>query len=254
MADRPFIIAHQGASKTRPPNTMPAFEEAWRCGADMIELDVVCTLDGVVVVSHNLEPKGCPEGHARIPDLTLSEVERCDVGADFGAVFAGTRMPRLEQVLDWAKTTGMRLCIEVKGDSDANSLRTAQATIAVLQQRAALQPVTLTSFNPTCIRVMRMAEPRLAWGLDPDEHRSHSGWELVQQVLGCGATFLLHRHDTLTDEIVVEAHAHGFAVWAWTADEPVQMRRLIAQKVDGIMTNRPDVLAGVLAAGQDDRR
>jgi glycerophosphoryl diester phosphodiesterase len=59
---------------------------------------------------------------------------------------------------------------------------------------------------------------------------------------------LLHEHRTLTAEIVDEAHQHGFAVWTWTVDDPADMRRVMALGVDGIMTNRPDLLKAVQEA------
>jgi glycerophosphoryl diester phosphodiesterase len=54
----------------------------------------------------------------------------------------------------------------------------------------------------------------------------------------------------LTAEIVDEAHQHGFAVWAWTVDDPADMRRVTALGVDGIMTNRPDLLKTILVSSQ----
>jgi len=248
MIHRPFVIAHQGASATRPPNTMPAFREALACGADIIELDVVRTSDDAVVVSHDLTVDAHTTGHGAIAGMTLAEVQRLDAGVRFGAQFAGERIPTLEQVVAWARDLPIRLCIEVKADTEESYLRTARSTVTVLRQNDFLRPVTLTSFSPECIRAMKALEPRLAWGLDPDEFRAYSGWELVQQTLECDASFLLHRHDTLTGEMIEEAHHHGFAVWAWTADDPEALRRLIDLNSDGIMTNRPDVLVSILDA------
>lgn len=248
MIHRPFVIAHQGASAACPPNTMPAFREALACGADIIELDVVRTRDDAVVVSHDLTVDAHTTGHGPIAGMTLAEVQRLDAGVRFGVQFTGERIPRLEQVLAWARDLPIRLCIEVKGNTEESYLRTARSTVTLLRELDFLQPVTLTSFNPECIRAMKALEPRLAWGLDPNEYRSFTGWELVQQTLECDASFLLHRHDTLTGEMVEEAHHHGFAIWAWTADEPEELRRLIDLNADGIMTNRPDVLKSILEA------
>jgi glycerophosphoryl diester phosphodiesterase len=250
MSRRPFVIAHQGASERCPPNTFAAFREAVACGADIIELDVVCTRDGVAVVSHDLTVDRHTDGHGRIADMTFAEIRRLDAGVRFGAQFAGERIPTLDEVLAWARHEPIRLCIEIKGDSDESYLQHARATVELLRDRGFLQPATLTSFDPACIRSMRALEPRLSWALDPDEHHIYTGWELVQQAMACGANFLLHRHDTLTAEMVAEVHHHGFAVWAWTADEPADMRRVIAFGVDGLMTNRPDVLKSLLDSSQ----
>jgi len=243
---RPLVIAHQGSSALRPPNTLVAFDLAVEMGADVIEIDVTYTADGAVVVSHDLTVDACTDGHGFIPEMTLAEVRSLDAGVRFGREFVGLRIPTLEETIAWARGKPVRLCIEVKGDELEHYLRAGEATVALLQRLDFLQPVTLTAFSPECIRAMRAREPRLAWGLDPDEHRQHSGWELCQQVLSCGATFLLHRHDTLKAEIVEEAHQHGFAVWTWTIDEPEAMRRACVLGADGIMSNRPDVLRVVV--------
>lgn len=245
MSHRPYNIAHQGASGLCPPNTLAAFRRAWEIGADIIELDVTHTLDGVVVVSHDLTVDRCTDGHGYIPEMRLVQVKRLDAGIGFGEAFAGERIPTLEEVIDWAQQNSVRLCIEIKGDTLERYLKTAQATIHLLRRYHYLQLVTLTCFNADCIRAMKEQEPLLSWALDPDRSRPHTGWELCQQVLACGANFLLHEYQTLTAEIVDEIHQHGFAVWAWTVDDPGDMRCVIALGVDGIMTNRPDLLKAV---------
>lgn len=245
---RPLVIAHQGASKRFPSNTLAAFRGAVQAGADIIELDVTQTRDGVVVVSHDLTVDRFTDGHGFIPDMTLADVKRLDAGVRTGAQFAGERMPTLEETLAWAATQPIRLCIEVKGDTAERYLRAGEATVKLLQQNAAVPNVTLTSFSPQCIREMKALEPRLAWGYDPNERREYTPWEVCAECLACNANFLLFDHRRLPASIVAEAHHHGFALWAWTADRPQDLQRLIDINVDGIMTNCPDVLVELLAA------
>ncbi len=100
MSHRPFVIAHQGASGLRPSNTMAAFRHARELGADIIEQDVTYTLDGVIVVSHDLTVGRHTDGHGLIPELTLAEVKRLDAGiraADMG--LPGYRLHPLRGVL-----------------------------------------------------------------------------------------------------------------------------------------------------------
>jgi glycerophosphoryl diester phosphodiesterase len=246
MTHYPIVIAHQGASTERPPNTLAAFRRAAALGADIIELDVTCTLDGTVVVSHDLNAEVRTNGRGCIPELTLEEVKCLDTGVRFNELYTGERIPTLEETISWVRNETIHLCIEIKGEQIEHYIRAGRATVELLRRLDYLQPVTLTSFNPACIHAMKAWEPRLAWGLDPDENRRYSGWELCQQVLSCGASFLLHRHDTLTTEIVREAHHHGFSVWVWTIDEPAAMRQAAEIGVDAIMSNRPDLLRATL--------
>jgi glycerophosphoryl diester phosphodiesterase len=248
MAHRPLVIAHQGASGLYPSNTLAAFQAAVEAGADVIEIDVTYTLDGVVVVSHDLSVDRHTNGHGYIPEMTLAEIKRLDAGVRKGPQFAGERIPTLEETLAWAENIPIRLCIEVKGDAPGNYLRAGRLTVEMLQRRSFLQQVTLTSFSPVCIQAMKVLEPRLAWGYDPDERRQYTPWDVCAEALACSANFLLFSHRRLTEDVVAETHQHGFALWAWTADDPKDLRRLIDWGVDAIMTNRPDVLRQVLAS------
>ncbi len=242
MIHRPFNIAHQGASGLYPSNTIAAFDGAVAAGADIIEIDVTHTVDSVVVVSHDLSVDACTDGHGFIPEMTLAEIKRLDAGVRFGSQFAGQRIPTLAETLAWAEAKPIRFCIEVKGDAIGHYLRAGRATVEMLQQRRFLHAVTLTSFSPQCIQAMKALEPRLSWGYDPDETHRYTPWEVCEETLACGANFLLYDHRRLSADLVAEAHQHGFALWAWTADDPQDLKRLIAMSVDAIMTNRPDVL------------
>jgi glycerophosphoryl diester phosphodiesterase len=245
MTHRPYNIAHQGASALCPPNTLSAFQRARDHGADIIELDVTCTRDGIVVVSHDLTIDVSAVEHGFIPEMNLVEVKQIDIGLQFNKQFAGEQIPTLAEVLNWVQRNPIRLCVEVKGDTLERYLRAGHATVELLQSRRFLQPVTLTSFSADCIRAMKTLQPRLAWGFDPDTSRTYTAWELCEQTLSASANFLLHRYQTLTAEIVDEVHQHGMAVWAWTVDDPEAMHYVTTLGVDGMMTNRPDVLRAV---------
>lgn len=246
MPHRPYNIAHQGASGLFPPNTLLSFEKAVELGADWIELDVVSTRDGVVVVSHDTTVDRCTDGHGRIVDMTLEQIKALDAGIRFGERFRGERIPTLSETIAWARNQPIRLCIEIKADTTSEYLRTAVLTVDVLRQCNYIQPTVITSFSPECVRAVKALEPCLSVALDPDrQDGTYSPWELCQQALRCGANFLLHDYRALTAEIVAEAHQHGFCLWTWTVDDPAEMRRIMAMEPDGIMTNRPDLLKAV---------
>lgn len=247
MRYQPYIIAHQGASALRPPNTISAFRHAIELGADWIELDVVTTSDAVVVVSHDTSVDRCTNGHGYIAQMPWAQIAKLDAGTRFGQQFAGERIPTLEETVEFAREQPIRLCIEIKADTMDEFLRTARLTVQVLQARHYIRPAVITSFSAECVRAVKEMEPLLSVALDPDrQDGTYSPWELCQQVLDCGANFMLHDYKALTADIVDEAHQHGFGLWAWTVDDPEQMRRTAATGADGIMTNRPDLLKAVL--------
>ncbi len=93
------ICAHRGGAATHPENTLPAFQEAVRLGAHMIELDVAISRDGVLVLMHDATVNRTTDGKGKVNELTLAELKRLDAGAWKHARFAGTRVPTLEEAL-----------------------------------------------------------------------------------------------------------------------------------------------------------
>ena len=236
----PYVIAHRGTSGRYPENTLPAFEHAINVGADSIEFDVVTTADGEVVVSHDTSVDRCTDGTGKIRALTLAQIKELDAGG-------GLSMPTLDEALDFFEAYSVRLSIEIKGDDTAEYLATARRTVEMLQRRSMLQRVVMTAFNADCLRAIKLWEPTLATALDPDrQDGTYTPWQLCQQVMRCGANFLLHRHETLTPDIIDEAHQHGFSLWTWTPNEPDDMRRVIDMGADAIMTDYPDVLRSLV--------
>jgi glycerophosphoryl diester phosphodiesterase len=96
-------ISHRGEHLHHPENTMPAFQEAVRLGADFIEVDVRTTSDGKLVLSHDNTVDRCTNGHGEVSKMTFAEIRALDAGAKAGAEFAGTQVPTFDEVLDYAR-------------------------------------------------------------------------------------------------------------------------------------------------------
>ena len=99
-SERVLNIAHRGASRVAPANTLAAFEKAAELGADGIELDVHLSADGVPVVIHDFTVDATTDGSGRVGDLTLTRLKELDAGSSFSLDFAGERIPTLAEVLD----------------------------------------------------------------------------------------------------------------------------------------------------------
>jgi glycerophosphoryl diester phosphodiesterase len=96
-------IAHRGEHLHHPENTMPAFQEAVRLGADYIEVDVRTTSDGKLVLSHDGTVDRCTNGHGEVAKMTFDEIRALDAGVKFAPEFAGTKVPTFDEVLDFAR-------------------------------------------------------------------------------------------------------------------------------------------------------
>ncbi len=243
MSSHPYVIAHRGISGRYPENTLVAFQHAINAGSDWIELDVQTTLDGVVIVSHDTRADRCTDGQGPFKMMTLDEVKQLDAGSWFGAEFAGHRIPTLEETLNFMGDGRIRVCIEVKGDETGDYLRTAWETVRIVQQHNFLRHAMIASFNHETLRAVKTWEPLIATSLDPEpQDGTCTPWELCQQVLRFNINAMQHKYDTLTPDIIDEAHQHGFSLWTWTVNEPDDMRRMIEMGVDAIMTDHADVL------------
>ena len=93
------LCAHRGLMATHPENTLPAFREALRLGAHMIEFDLRLTKDGVIALMHDAKVDRTTDGEGRFADMTLAELRALDAGMRKDARFAGTRIPTLEETL-----------------------------------------------------------------------------------------------------------------------------------------------------------
>ncbi|NJN44862.1 MAG: hypothetical protein HC806_09190, partial [Anaerolineae bacterium] len=157
----PFIrIAHRGASKECPENTVLAFRRAIEHGIDGLELDVHLSRDEQLVVIHDHTLNRTTNGTGRVGDHTLKELRRLDAGR-------GEQIPTLEEVYQLVQGTSIRLCIEIKGATLPEELNITEAVVQSVQQANLHGQVILTSFSPQALLKARSIEPTLPTMLDP---------------------------------------------------------------------------------------
>jgi glycerophosphoryl diester phosphodiesterase len=233
-------IAHRGASVDAPENTLMAFDRAIRQGVDMIELDVNLTRDGELVVIHDTSLERTTDGAGPVRDQSLADIQRLDAGL-------GQRVPTLAQAIDLVRPT-VRLCVEIKGDSDDESLAIAAVLVAALDQADFLGRVVVTSFSAAALLRTKALCPRLATLLDPSpQDGSLTPRQICEQALAASANCLSYDVRHMNQAVADEARLTGLALWPWAPNEADEIRRVLRLGVPGIMTDRPDVLNAVLA-------
>jgi len=251
----PRNIAHRGASGLAPENTLPAFEEAVRHGADWIELDVHETSDGQVVVIHDDRVDRTTDGQGEVARLTLTELKALDAGyrmSPDGVSFPfrgqGVTIPTLEEVLTALPSS--RFIVEMKPGDPSFAAR----VLEVVDRAGARDRVLLAGFDDDVVRRARELAPDVLTSMGQGE-------ALRMQIMlrmGLGAFWrppadvaqLPERYQGLpvvTEALIRLAHRKGVPVHVWTVNEASEMRRLAALGVDGIITDYPDRMASVLA-------
>jgi len=254
---RPWLVAHRGGARLAPENTLPAFELAARLGADAFETDVHLTSDGEVVVFHDDETTRLTGVPGTIEGRTLAEVRALDAGAAFtlddGRTFPwrgrGVAPPLLRELL--ARFPAVRMNVEAKSADPA----LGEALVRVVRDAGALDRVCLGSQHDDQGERIRALAPAACHFLPEGAATCHVMAARVEGATGCPGGWdvadLPCRMEG-TDVVVVDRrtveylHAQGMAVFVWTVDEEADMRDLLAAGADGIMTDRPDVLARVM--------
>ncbi len=228
----PFlVIAHRGASGTRPENTLAAFARAMELGAPMVELDVQLTGDGEVVVLHDWTLDRTTDGTGPVGGWSLADLRRLDAGRWFDAGFAGERVPTLAEVLDLVPA---RVNVELKAVGDDGLER---RTLAVVERAGALGRVVFSSFLPeSLVRLRALSSGADVAVLSDDEPVE----ALVRKAERVGARALHVRNATVTAHEVAVAHRAGLAVRVWTVNEQDEFVRIRNTGADGIFTDFPE--------------
>ncbi len=232
LLERPLVIAHRGAKAYRPENTFEAFELAVEQGADMIETDLHRTRDGAIPLAHDagLEERG---REAEISELDWQELQS----------LPGAAIPLLGEVLDrFASRIPFNLEIKTRVEDDPYPALEAEA-LAEVEGRGLLSATLFSSFSDPVLAELRRQAPvaRLAALVDP-----RRPGRAIERALDVAAEAVNPHFSLVTNEFVRSAHDAGLAVFVYTVDAPDQMRDLLDKGVDGIFSNCPDRLRGVV--------
>lgn len=242
-----LVIAHRGNASTAPGNTMPAVEGAWRAGADLVEVDLRLAEDGIGVVIHDATVDRTTTAAGEVGRMSATEVARLDAGTPFSPVFAGTGVPLLADVAEYlADHPGTDLLLELKGDY---STEQASGVLSTLAAAGMTGRTIAQTFWPKTIRSLRAADPDVRLGLLVGSHVAPDDVMLPLST-EVGAFACNPRYDLIAADpaLVGRLHAAGMQVFVWTLNEPEQWAEAMAWGVDGIITDRPDRLAGWLSA------
>jgi glycerophosphoryl diester phosphodiesterase len=260
--DGPVLnIGHRGASAYAPEHTFAAYDLALEQGADYIEIDLQMTADGVLVALHDKTlnrtadaPEGVPERYCRglVSKKTLEQIKMCDAGSWFSPEYAGLeeplRIPTLDEIFD-RYGTSVNYYIETKNPDAAPGME--EELLQLLREHQLIVPaaenwqVLIQSFSAESLMTIHKMEEtlpliQLYWaGTSKSIQRDLDA--VSEYAVGIGP----YKKDV--DAALVEAaHEHCLAVHPYTVNTVEEMEDLISVGVDGMFTNNPDLLDGVL--------
>jgi len=236
----PFWIAHRGAGKLAPENTLAAFRLGAQHGWRMAECDAKLSADDVVFLLHDDTLERTTSGQGTAGDLAWSELSRLDAGRWHSRQFAGEPLPTLANVARWCRANGFLLNIEIKPTPglEEKTGRVVAEHAARLWQGVSAPPL-LTSFRPESLAGAAQAAPELPRGLLLDT--LWNGWDAIARQLGCVA--LVCNHALWDAALVAQVKAMGLRALSYTVNDEWAAQRLIELGTDGIITDRVDLFS-----------
>lgn len=250
-ADRPWIVAHRGASGLAPENTLPAIQKALDLKVDVIEIDLHLSADGQVVVIHDATVNRTTTGEGVVGEMTWAELAELDAGIYFDSEYANTRLPRLADVLELVNGQSIVL-IEIKQGQTGPYPGLAKKVIELVEAYQASAWIRIMSFENETLDVLRALAPDLTYMkllvgqlpilpiyMDREWHGSPVWGMEGMQGINPNSHFATRR-------FIRHVHDQGKQVFVWTVDDPDEMQDLVDKGVDGIITNRPDLAQRLL--------
>jgi glycerophosphoryl diester phosphodiesterase len=251
----PRWIAHRGAGKIAPENTLAAFRTGASYGYRMFECDVKLSADDVPFLMHDAElarttnaQETLGAGESGVSDIAGDHnwlaLSQLDAGSWHSRTYAGEPLPTFEAIVRFCRRNSHFLNIEIK-PTPGTEYRTGEwvAQHAARLYRGAVVPPLLTSFDIPALEGALASQPELPRGflIDALEGQPWSDWLSKAQALQCQA--IVCNHTLWNADTVTQAQAAGFRTLSYTVNDAQEAERLIALGTDGIITDRVDLFS-----------
>lgn len=233
----PLWMAHRGAGKRAPENTLAAFRVGASHGYRAFECDVKLSADGVPFLLHDATLDRTTPERGLAGTRPWAELSRLDAGGWHSRAYAGEPLPSLDAVAGFVRRNGFALNIEIKPTPGQEALtgRTVGDAVLRLWHDAPAWPL-FSSFRPDALQGARETAPQVPRALLLDT--LWPGWFDAAADLGCVA--LVTHHALVDAELIARLHGAGLRALCYTVNDPPEARRLVALGIDGIITDAVD--------------
>jgi glycerophosphoryl diester phosphodiesterase len=236
-------IAHRGAGKLAPENTLAAMREGVARGYRAVEFDVMLTSDDVPILMHDPDFGRTIAGRGSVATTTYADLAKRDAGSWFGANHVGEPVPRYEDVVHFCRGHDVFMNVEIKpaaGFEEKTGRIVGELTAALFADQSGRAGWPLfSSFSVAALEAARAAAPHVPRGVLFDRV-PRDGIE-VARALGCISVHADHRR---LDRVAIERlHDAGFAVLAYTVNDVERVQALVDAGIDAIVTDRLDLIA-----------
>jgi glycerophosphoryl diester phosphodiesterase len=216
-------VGHRGASEYEPENTISSFKRAIEMGSDAIELDVHRTKDGELVVIHDEDVSKTTNGEGKVGELTLKEIKELEVEG-------GEEIPSLEEAFDFIDKR-VKILVELK---EAGYV---EQVYGLIKEKDQLDNVIVISFNEAPLRKIRELDEDIEIGYVYARTKKP-----LETAVDIGANYVLPLHHFTHTSTVEKAHEKGLKVIVWTVNDEEDVKEMKEKGVDGIASDKPDIL------------
>jgi glycerophosphoryl diester phosphodiesterase len=217
-------IGHRGARAYEPENTLSSYKKALELGVDAVELDVRRTKDGEIIVIHDAEVDRTTNGKGLVSQLTLKEIKQFNTEKD-------QKIPTLEEALDFLDKK-VKVLIELKETGFEGKM------LKTVQKKGLEKNVIIVSFLEEALRKVRELNDIVETGLIYTKHKNP-----IKTASDLKANYLLPLYRFTHTADVQKAHQNGLKVIVWTINKSEEVAEYVKKGVDGITSDRPDILA-----------
>ena len=233
----PRWIAHRGAGKLAPENTLAAFRLGAAHGYRAFECDVKLSADGQPFLLHDTTLERTTNGAGIAGEMSWSALSKLDAGAWHSRAYAGEPPPTLTAIARYVQANGFALNVEIKptpGTERETGAAVACACTALWAGSST--PLLFSSFRPEALQAAQQTAPQIPRALLLDT--LWDGWAGVTQALGCMA--VVTNHQLMDAALMAQLRASGLRGLCYTVNEVADVRRLLALGITGIITDAVD--------------
>jgi glycerophosphoryl diester phosphodiesterase len=216
-------VGHRGARAYEPENTLRSFKIALELGVDAVELDVRKTKDNEIVVIHDPDIKRTTSGSGLVSDLSLQQIKSFSTEKN-------EKIPTLEEALDF-------IACRVKVFVELKEAGIEDQVLKIIRKKKFEKDAILTSFLEDALKRVREIDPEIETGLIYAKHKNP-----LKSALELKAQWLLAFYKFTHTANVQKAHEKGLKVLVWTVNTPEEIAEMKQKGVDGIASDKPDIL------------
>ena len=218
-----LLIGHRGAKAYAPENTLTSFKKALEIGVNAVELDVRKTKDNQIVVIHDADVKRTTNGKGLVSELILEQIKSFSAGDR-------EKIPTLEEALDFLDKK-VTVLVELKEAGYEKEV------IETVKDRGLQKNVIVVSFLEDALKKVRELDDNIETGLIYAKHRNP-----LKAALELKTNYLLGLYRFVHSGNIEKAHQNGVKVVVWTINSPAEVEEYIKKGVDGIASDKPDIL------------